>query len=157
AIPETIKSLIIDPRQFDDNKRSVYSGKTCKTVAGYDELSQIPLGTPTRLRLHRQMDVQGKGYIDLSIKLEPGAPQDFEPHYVELELGQNQTPGEIVIYGEGKPEQVIHVHHGTNNGLPQKTRVANVMHTFMPVLQQQLKAAQSQDQQECVQYVSIIQ
>jgi len=29
---------------------------------------------------------------------------------------------EIVIYGEGKPEQVIHVHHDTNNGSsPQKT------------------------------------
>ncbi|KAK3809509.1 MAG: hypothetical protein J3Q66DRAFT_391765 [Benniella sp.] len=122
AIPETIKSLIIDPKQYDANKRSVYMGKTCNTVAGYDELSQIPLETPTRLRLHRQMEVQEKGYIDLSIKLESEAPQDFELHYVELELGQKQTPGEIVIYGEGKPEQVIHVHHDTNNGSsPQKT------------------------------------
>jgi len=59
---------------------------------------KIALGTPTRLRLHRQMEVQEKGYIDLSIKLESETPQDFELHYVELVLGQKQTP-------EGKEEE----------------------------------------------------
>lgn len=51
------------------------------------------MGTPTRLRLHRQIELQQGGSIDLSIKLESETSQDFELHYVELELGQKQTPG----------------------------------------------------------------
>ncbi|KAF9200554.1 hypothetical protein BGZ49_009197 [Haplosporangium sp. Z 27] len=108
---KALESLTIDARQLDDDNHGVFMPKTCKTIVGNDELRNIPTERFTRLRLHRQIELDASGPMELSFSFGSGAIGSFELRYVTLESGQNGVY-DHVLYGEGKPQQFISVGQG---------------------------------------------
>ncbi|KAI8604386.1 hypothetical protein EDD21DRAFT_221908 [Dissophora ornata] len=105
---KALQSLTIDARQLDDDNHAVYMAKTCKTIVSNEELRQIPTERFTRLRLHRQIELDAGGPMELSFNFGSGALGSFELRYVTFESGQNGVY-DHVLYGEGKPQQFISV------------------------------------------------
>ncbi|KAI1319275.1 hypothetical protein EDD11_004412 [Mortierella claussenii] len=108
---KSLQSLIIDARQLDDDNHGVYMTKTCKTIISNEELRRIPTERFTRLRLHRQIELDAGGPMELSFSFGSGALGSFEVRYVTLESGQNGVY-DHVLYGEGKPQQLINIGQG---------------------------------------------
>ncbi|KAG0000829.1 hypothetical protein BGZ65_004027, partial [Modicella reniformis] len=108
---KALQSLIIDAKQLDDDNHPVYQAKTCRTVIDNDELRTIPTERFIRLRLHRQIELDAGGPMELSFNFGSGAIGSFELRYVTLESGQNGIY-DHVLYGEGRPQQLISVGHG---------------------------------------------
>ncbi|KAF8925473.1 hypothetical protein BGZ58_000777, partial [Dissophora ornata] len=79
------------------------------------------LGEETRVRLHRQIelpkDIQCQ-YIKFSINVEACDSLKFKLHYVELQRCNITDSKDIVLFGEGKPQEYItvgHYHDGDEN------------------------------------------
>ncbi|ORZ09346.1 hypothetical protein BCR41DRAFT_388315, partial [Lobosporangium transversale] len=62
-------TLKIEAKQLDYNRRALYTAKNCTTIARIDEIGPIQKETFTRLRLHRQIEINTGGYILLSINM----------------------------------------------------------------------------------------
>ncbi|KAG0309425.1 hypothetical protein BGZ98_002613 [Dissophora globulifera] len=108
---KALRSLTIDAKQLDEDNHAVFMAKTCKTIINSDELRQIPTERFTRVRLHRQIELDAGGPMELAFSFGAGALGSFELRYVSLESGQNGIY-DHVLYGQGKPQQFISVGEG---------------------------------------------
>ncbi|KAG0313579.1 hypothetical protein BGZ99_008730 [Dissophora globulifera] len=108
--PGELFSAEFDVRYFDASKQPVYAEKTCRTVAGQEELSYINSGEEKRIRLHRQIELSQGGFIEVTAMLKGLSVSVARVHYVELQQGNKSSDDEqsdLVLYGEGKPDEVI--------------------------------------------------
>ncbi|KAG0325347.1 hypothetical protein BGZ99_000761, partial [Dissophora globulifera] len=101
-----ISEVDFDVCQFDGFNRPVYTEKTCRTVAGREELSQIGNRKEKRIRLHRQIELSRGGYIKFTAILQAFNVKIARVHYIELQQMERE-PDDIALYGEGKPNEVI--------------------------------------------------
>ncbi|KAG0235706.1 hypothetical protein BGX31_004179 [Mortierella sp. GBA43] len=105
-----LQSLTIDAKQLDDDDHPAYQAKTCRTTINSEELRKIPADRFVRLRLHRQIELDAAGLMELSFSFGQGAIGSFELRYVTLESGQTGVY-DHVLYGDGKPQQFISIAH----------------------------------------------
>ncbi|ORZ05130.1 hypothetical protein BCR41DRAFT_188788 [Lobosporangium transversale] len=108
---KSLQSLTIDARQLDDDNHCVYMAETCKTIISNQELRNISTERFTRLRLDGQIELDACGPMELSFNFGSGAIGSFELRYITLESGQNSIYDQV-LYGEGKPQQLISIGHG---------------------------------------------
>ncbi|KAF8931704.1 hypothetical protein BGZ58_007463 [Dissophora ornata] len=92
-----------------------WKDKTCETFAENKELSQIKPGVQTRVRLHRQIELSKDGYVEFSIKAEATGPMKLKMHYIALERCDSNDLEDLVLYGEGKPQEFINIRHNYGN------------------------------------------
>ncbi|KAF9115492.1 hypothetical protein BGX27_007621 [Mortierella sp. AM989] len=119
---DQLDSITIDAIQLDQEKRPVYTAKTCKTVVRNEEFAAIIKGIPTRLKLHRQIEIQSEGWIEISINSSFADLSNCELYYVDLESGPFVSEGLVdlesalldrILFGEGIPQQIISVGHAS--------------------------------------------
>ncbi|KAF8924185.1 hypothetical protein BGZ58_002075 [Dissophora ornata] len=115
-IEESLDSLTVDANLFDSSDELIPMNKTCKTTAEKEELNQIKLGRKTRVRLHRQIELPKDGqcqYIEFTIKVKACDSLKFNLLYVELQRCNITDSEDIVLFGQGKPQEYISVGHHT--------------------------------------------
>ncbi|KAF8922910.1 hypothetical protein BGZ58_003598, partial [Dissophora ornata] len=119
-ISEPLDSLTVDANPIDSSNNVVNMKKTCKTIVEKEELNQIKLRKKTRIRLHRQIELEKDGkhqYIELSMKVKACDSLKFKLYYVELHRCNITDSQDIVLFGEGKPQEYITVgRHLVNDG-----------------------------------------
>ncbi|KAF9290059.1 hypothetical protein BGZ68_008017 [Mortierella alpina] len=107
--------LTINARQFDVDKRVVHTDLSCNTVVGNEELQKIPKDFPTRLRLHRQIELQAGGHLEMTMKFGGYAVGSFEMRHIMLEDSLN-VHNDHILYGEGIPQQIISLGYNEDSG-----------------------------------------
>ncbi|KAF9083060.1 hypothetical protein BGX23_011818 [Mortierella sp. AD031] len=127
-------SVIIDGLRKDrDQDEWLWTENSCETVLRTAELDEIPKDDYTRIRMHRQINIEDlKEAIQLRInvtneddKVNAGS---VEVHYIELGANAFDSPigvKDCVLYGDGTPDYFISV--GADD--TSQTRAVNV-HSF---------------------------
>ncbi|GJJ71231.1 hypothetical protein EMPS_03581 [Entomortierella parvispora] len=120
---QMMDSLVIDVKQLDWDGKEIYMSKTCKTELtdlDFNNMFASRLGVPIRVRLHRQIELhQGKDLqvtIDSSIQSAVG--DYLKVLHIDIVRGEADN-SDVVAYGEGRPQEVIHIpqHHTHGSSL----------------------------------------
>ncbi|KAG0050305.1 hypothetical protein BGZ83_004919, partial [Gryganskiella cystojenkinii] len=126
---QDLKSLVIDVKQLDANGKERFAGKTCRTIlTDYDKAAVFApnRGLETRIRIHRQIEINRGNDLQLTIDAKFGAYAHFL-HFEFMEIVRGQpNPEDIVIYGEGRPHDVIHIPQHIHHGRVPKTTDVHV-------------------------------
>ncbi|KAG0212497.1 hypothetical protein BGX28_006264 [Mortierella sp. GBA30] len=119
---EALDSLTINATQFDVDHRPVQMDVTCKTIIGNEELKAIrksknivPVGIYIGHKLHRQIELQTGGRLELSMNFGCHVMGSFEMRHITLEESQ-RGHSDHMIYGEGIPQQIISLGHSDDSG-----------------------------------------
>ncbi|CAO3570466.1 unnamed protein product [Mortierella alpina] len=114
----------LDKMTFDVTSKEMITGilcqdYTCKTILEENEIAsllRLPRTEPTRLKLHRQIEVRSDTDLSVSINVKTvlGCEEDisFDLHYFELACPEACSK-DHVLWGEGKPDQFIRIGHAS--------------------------------------------
>ncbi|KAG0046048.1 hypothetical protein BGZ83_008748 [Gryganskiella cystojenkinii] len=125
---QDLESLVIDVKQLDVNGKEMFASKTCRTIfTDYDKAAFFAPNRDfeSRIRLHRQIEINHGNYLQLTIDAKLGAYAILQFASMEIVRGQ-PDPEDIVIYGEGGPHDVIHIPQHVHHGRAPKTTNVHV-------------------------------
>ncbi|KAF8940294.1 hypothetical protein BGZ58_007066 [Dissophora ornata] len=120
---DALRAMVIDIRAVEKDGGALFTPENSSTVVvKKEEFMGFPTHEFTRLRLHYQIyhptmhDQSLKIYLDFDDESVKSAKMKI--HYVELHSNEFQPLTDTedhVVYGEGRPDQIIHVGHANEH------------------------------------------